>query len=84
MGLLLLQLLMALYTLNPIFYGGGKQIRLIRVNKYIFVCKACGTKMTFETHVSMGSSIGCVCGGSAKWIGSTIDSSMYENQVDFE
>jgi hypothetical protein len=54
------------------------------VNKYIFVCKACGTKMTFETHVSMGSSIGCVCGGSARWIGSTLDPSIYENQVDFE
>lgn len=54
------------------------------MNKYIFVCKACDTKMTFETHVSMAKSIGCVCGGSARWIGSTIDSSMYENQVDFE
>jgi hypothetical protein len=40
--------------------------------------------MTFETYVVMGSSIGCVCGGSAKWIGSNIDSSIYENQVDFE
>ncbi len=54
------------------------------MNKYIFVCKACGTKMTFETDATMAKSIGCVCGGSARWIGSTIDSSMYEKQVDFE
>jgi hypothetical protein len=71
--------------LNPISYGDGKRKRCpVKMNKYIFVCKACGTKMTFETHVSMGSSIGCVCGGSARWIGSTIEPSMYENQVDFE
>ena len=54
------------------------------MNKYIFVCKACGTKMTFETYTTMASSIGCVCGGSARWIGSTLDASIYENQVDFE
>jgi len=54
------------------------------MNKYIYVCKACGTKMTFETHTVMARSIGCVCGGSAYWIGADIDSSIYENQVDFE
>jgi len=54
------------------------------MNKYIYVCKACGTRMTFETDATMASSIGCVCGGSARWIGSAIQPSMYENQVDFE
>jgi hypothetical protein len=54
------------------------------VNKYIYVCKVCDTKMTFETNASMAKSIGCVCGGSAYWVGSNIDSSIYENQVDFE
>ena len=54
------------------------------MNKYIYVCRVCDTKMTFETHVSMAKSIGCVCGGSAMWIGANVDSSIYENQVDFE
>ena len=54
------------------------------MNKYIYVCKACGTKLTIETYISMASSIGCMCGGSARWIGSTIDPKIYENQVDFE
>jgi hypothetical protein len=54
------------------------------MNKYIYVCKDCGTRMTFETATVMVSSIGCVCGGSASWIGSAIQPSMYENQVDFE
>jgi hypothetical protein len=54
------------------------------MGKYIYVCKACDTKMTFETHISMASEIGCMCGGNAKWIGSKIDPSIYENQVDFE
>lgn len=71
--------------LNLISYGDEKRKGYpVKMNKYIFICKACGTKMTFETHVSMGSSIGCVCGGSARWIGSTLDPSIYENQVDFE
>lgn len=54
------------------------------MHKYIFVCRACGTKITFETSISMASEIGCMCGGTARWIGSRVDQSMYENQVDFE
>jgi hypothetical protein len=54
------------------------------MDKYIYSCRACGTKMTFETNISMGSEIGCMCGGTARWIGSKLDPSIYENQVDFE
>jgi hypothetical protein len=75
---------MVLYILNLIYYGDEKQKRRAEVNKYIYVCKVCDTKMTFETNASMAKSIGCVCGGSAYWVGSNIDSSIYENQVDFE
>jgi hypothetical protein len=70
--------------LNLTYCGEEKQKRFLKMNKYIYVCKACGTKMTFETPTVMASSIGCVCGGSARWIGSAIQPSMYENQVDFE
>jgi hypothetical protein len=43
------------------------------MNKMIYKCNVaeCNTKITFETKQSMGSSIGCICGGSALWIGST-------------
>jgi len=43
------------------------------MNKMIFKCEevSCNTKITFETNQSMGSSIGCICGASALWIGST-------------
>jgi hypothetical protein len=42
------------------------------MNKRIYVCEdpVCGTKITFETKQSMASSIGCICGASALWIGS--------------
>ena len=43
------------------------------MNKMIYKCNVpdCNTKITIETKQFMGSSIGCICGGSALWIGST-------------
>ena len=44
------------------------------MDKRIYVCEnlKCNTRITFETKQSMSSSIGCICGGSALWIGSTV------------
>ena len=42
------------------------------MNKRIYKCEnlMCNTKITFETKEAMASSIGCLCGASALWIGS--------------
>ena len=39
--------------------------------KRIYRCEdpECNAKITFETNQSMASSIGCICGASALWIG---------------
>ena len=44
------------------------------MNKRMYKCEdaQCNTKITFETNQSMASSIGCLCGKSALFIGSLV------------